>query len=74
MTGQERYTAISLALSTLINAFLTFALIPIWGVEGAAVAQFTSIIFYKVLSIILIYKIIGINSTFLGGMPKIKPG
>jgi len=74
MTGHERHTAVGLALATLMNAFLTFALIPIWGVEGAAVAQFISIIFYKVLLIIFIYKTIGINSTFLGGMPKIKPG
>lgn len=53
-----------LLLSVLINLSLNFVLIPRFGIEGAAVASITSIIFWNFLGAFYIYKIDKVNILF----------
>lgn len=53
-----------LLLSVLINLSLNFILIPRFGIDGAAVASITSIIFWNFLGAFYIYKIDKVNILF----------
>ena len=66
MTGYERYTAIGVVVTVIMNGMLNVGLIPIWGVEGAAIAQALSLTFFKTLLAILVYKKLKIHSTAWG--------
>jgi O-antigen/teichoic acid export membrane protein len=63
MTGYERYTAIGVVVALIMNGMLNVGLIPIWGVEGAAIAHAVSLTFLKTLLAILVYKKLKIHST-----------
>ncbi len=66
MCGHERGTLITLVISALINVVLNFLFIPLWGVYGAAIATLISILFRKITIWIMVYLILGIDSSILG--------
>jgi O-antigen/teichoic acid export membrane protein len=66
MTGHERDAAMCVGVSALLNIMLNAVLIPRWGLEGAATATATTVIFSNSLLAILVYKRLGIHSTALG--------
>lgn len=66
MTGYERDAAMCVGISALLNFILNASLIPRWGLEGAAAATATTIIFWNILLAVLVYKRLGIHSTALG--------
>ncbi len=66
MTGHEYETAKISAIAAGLNIILNIALIPNWGIEGAAIATATSMIFWHIFLVILIYQRLGLHSTFLG--------
>jgi O-antigen/teichoic acid export membrane protein len=66
MTGYERDAAMCVGISALLNIVLNAILIPKWGLEGAAAATATTVIFWNILLTILVYKRLGIHSTALG--------
>ncbi len=72
MTAHERDVVIGLGLSTVVNVLLNALLIPVWAIEGAAMATSAALILWNVLLMILVYRRLGINPTALGrsGIPQ----
>ena len=66
MSGHEKFTAISIGASAIVNVVLNALLIPPWGVVGAATATSTSIVLMNILMAVWVYKKMGIHSTVLG--------
>jgi O-antigen/teichoic acid export membrane protein len=69
MTGHERYTAISMTVSAVLNVIGNALLIPRWGIEGAAIATAGSTIFINIVKVIWVHYKLGINSTAFGSLP-----
>jgi len=66
MTGHERDTALGVGSSAIVNIVLNAILIPLWGLNGAAIATTSSMVLWNILLAIWVYKRIGIHSTALG--------
>jgi O-antigen/teichoic acid export membrane protein len=66
MTGYERDAAKVLGTSVVLNVVLNAALIPHWGVEGAATASSVSMIARNLLMVLVVHRRVGIHSTALG--------
>lgn len=68
MTGHERGMAISAVVTTVLNVVLNALLIPVWGIEGAATATAISTAVWASLLIGMVWKILQIDPTFIGGI------
>lgn len=68
MTGHQKYTAWGVSISAVINIILNAVLIPLWGVNGAAIATATSTIIWNTLLAIFVVKKLKIYPTFLGNI------
>ena len=68
MTGHERPAALIMALSVLVNVGLNASLIPIFGIEGAAVATAISFALWNILMFAFVQKRIGV---YASAIPKI---
>lgn len=66
MTGHERDAAKGIGFSVVLSVALNAALIPTWGVEGAATATSISMSARNILTACFVYKRLGIHSTALG--------
>jgi O-antigen/teichoic acid export membrane protein len=66
MTGHERDAAAALASGVLLSIVLNIAFIPLWGVEGVAIATSASMMSQNLLMALLAYSRTGIHSTALG--------
>jgi O-antigen/teichoic acid export membrane protein len=66
MAGREREAAWGLAGGSALNLTLNAALIPRWGINGAAVAGVASTTFWNLLLALLVARRLGIGSTALG--------
>jgi O-antigen/teichoic acid export membrane protein len=66
MTGNERIAALGVAVSTLVNISMNAILIPVWGIEGAAIATTTSIVLWNVLLVRYAWKLLGVDTTSFG--------
>jgi O-antigen/teichoic acid export membrane protein len=66
MTGRERDAAIGVGTGVVLNVIMNAALIPRWGVEGAAIATSVSMMARNLLMAHLVYQRLGIYSTALG--------
>jgi len=62
MTGNERYTALSVAIAAILNIILNLIFIPVWGIEGAASATVISMLVWNMLLVYWTYKLLGIKS------------
>ena len=60
MTGKEKIFRNILLISLLINIILNLVLIPIYAIEGAAIASATSLIFWNLYSVFYVYKNYGV--------------
>ena len=69
MTGHERDAARGFAVSAVVNVILNAALIPPFGMTGAAVASGTSIVVWNALLVLAAQRRLGIDSTVLGRSP-----
>lgn len=56
MTGRHKQARNILIISTVINIALNFYLIPIYGINGAAIATAFSTVLWNVLAVLYIYK------------------
>ncbi|MCH8332255.1 MAG: polysaccharide biosynthesis C-terminal domain-containing protein [Bacteroidetes bacterium] len=63
MTKNERLSVISMGTSTLINIILNAILIPLWNIEGAAIATAVSVIIWNVMMLYYAKTKLGINPT-----------
>jgi len=66
MCGHEKVAAWGVAVSTLVNVVLNAILIPLFGIEGAAVATGLSIIAWNLLLIWETERRLGLRPTILG--------
>jgi O-antigen/teichoic acid export membrane protein len=66
MTGHEWVAARGVGLAAILNVALNAGLIPVWGVEGAAVASATSLVVWNALLSFQAYKRLGICTTVFG--------
>ena len=66
MTGHERDSAMGIGISAAINIALNAVLIPRYGLEGAAIATASSIVFWNVFLLFFVHKRVGISSTIFG--------
>lgn len=69
MTRHERAAMLSVGIGVIINIILDFALIPNYGINGAALATATSTIVLNLLLVYFVRKRLGIDATVLGRMP-----
>ena len=60
MTGKEKVFRNVLTAALLINISLNLFLIPIYGIEGAAIASASSLIFWNLYSVFYVYKHYGV--------------
>lgn len=66
MTGHERDAAMTIGASAVLNVVLNVALIPGYGLEGAATAAAISIVVLNLLLTALSYRRLGIHASALG--------
>jgi len=69
MTGFDKYTAIGVSISAVINIILNAILIPLYSVEGAAIATAISMVCWNSILVYFAYQKLKINSTAIG-LPK----
>lgn len=62
MTGHERDTAKGMAVAAAVNVVLNVALVPVWGIVGAATATAASMTLWNVLLWWRVRQRLGINS------------
>jgi O-antigen/teichoic acid export membrane protein len=65
MTQYANFSAATMGLSVALNVCLNFWLIPIWGVNGAAIATAFSMIVGNIVNVIWVHKKLGIKSTVI---------
>lgn len=70
MTGHEKTVAASFSLAAALNLTLSAALIPQWGIMGAATATACSIIIWNTLLMLKIRRFLKIDTTALGSITK----
>jgi O-antigen/teichoic acid export membrane protein len=66
MTRFERDAAIAVGMGAVLNIILNGLLIPVWGLEGAALATAVSKILWTLLMTMRVYQKLGIHPTILG--------
>lgn len=65
MTGRQKLLARLMALSALGQVLLTFFLVPLYGMLGAAVATTVGRIAWNVALVIVVWQVTGVNTTLL---------
>ncbi|MBL7923955.1 MAG: flippase [Bacteroidia bacterium] len=70
MTGYQRQYNRIIVLAAIIGISLNFLLVPILGIEGAAISSTASKIFWNLISVIYVYRKLGITSIYLPGMRR----
>lgn len=73
MTGHERASARAAAVSVTANIALNASLIPLWGINGAAVATAISIALWNVLMALAVRRHLRIDVTALAGLLRPRP-
>lgn len=66
MTGHERDAALGLALGAFINIVLNAVLVPVWDIEGAALATGMSLVVWNVFLVTRVRRRLSLDSTALG--------
>ena len=68
MTGHERDTATGVGIAAAVNVTLNVLLIPLWGIEGAAIATAISLMTWNILLAVWVYRRLGIYTTAAGSL------
>ena len=68
MTGASRQLITGSLIGTAVNLLLSFALIPLWGLEGAAVASAASTILINGFFAVVVFRKMGIAPTMFGSL------
>ena len=64
MSGNEVKVGQNLAVSAVVSVSLGFALIPSYGLTGAAIAQAVSVASQNILGVVQIKRIFGFNMMY----------
>ena len=65
MTGNQIGGMISIAISSVLNIGLNYMLIPLYGLEGAAIATGASLLTWNALLTYFVWRNLGVNCTIL---------
>ena len=65
MTGREKPLRNILVIASILSVLLNYLLIPMYGINGAAVANMVSVVFWNLTAVIYTKVKIGINSFYL---------
>ena len=68
MTGNERDVAVGIGISTALNLLLSLLLVPVAGIEGAAIASMSSLIGWNLLLAVFVHRRLGITSGIFGDL------
>jgi len=63
MTGHQRQVAWVLAGAAALNLVLNLVLIPLWGMEGAALASGASMVLWNLTMLVMVKRTLGLNPT-----------
>ncbi|MGB8274445.1 MAG: polysaccharide biosynthesis C-terminal domain-containing protein, partial [Alphaproteobacteria bacterium] len=66
MTGHERITAWGVGLAAILNIALNALLIPLWGIEGAAIATASSLVAWNLILWLAVRRHLGLRPSALG--------
>ena len=66
MTGHERDAALGMALGAFTNLVLNAILVPVWDIEGAALATGISLVVWNVFLVARVRQRLSLDSTALG--------
>ena len=66
MTGHERDVAVALAIAVAVNVVVNLVLIPVWGVDGAALGAAVNTLLWNALLAFRVYRKLGIRPTAMG--------
>ncbi len=69
MTGHERDVAVGLAIAVAVNLAVNLVLIPVWGVDGAALGAAAGVILANLILLILVRRRLALDSTICGLHP-----
>ena len=72
MTGLQNKAALGVGLSAVLNIVLNAIMIPLWGLEGAAIATAISTVSLAIVMSVWVYKKLSIRTTILGTMNRPK--
>jgi O-antigen/teichoic acid export membrane protein len=70
MTGYEMAVAFGFGFVVICNIILNIILIPLYGIEGAALATMISQVFIQIVFVVLVFRKLTINTTSLGGFAR----
>lgn len=65
MTGREKISTYIMGASAVVNLALNFTMIPVFGLEGAALATGTTVVFWNILAVYYCRKEANTNPFFL---------
>lgn len=72
MAGGERRAAFVFGIGAVLNVVFDVALIPLWGLEGAAVGATASLIASELLLVRIARKTLGIRLTLVGRIKRVR--
>ncbi|MFT4680399.1 MAG: O-antigen/teichoic acid export membrane protein [Granulosicoccus sp.] len=70
MTGKQKVFQNITVIATILNISLNIILIPIYGIEGAAIAGFVSIVSHNLISVYYIYRTYGFLTLYIPMLTK----
>jgi len=66
MTGHERDTAVGMSVGAIVNILLNAVFVPLWGIEGAALATGLSLVAWNVVLVLLVRRRLALDPTIIG--------
>ncbi|MFO7767604.1 MAG: flippase [bacterium] len=70
MTGRDREAALAVTVSGVLNIGLNAALIPAYGIEGAAVATVASLVVWNLIMVVMARRRLGILPGVIGPLER----
>jgi len=65
MTGHEAQAARLMVIAAILNIGLNLLLIPLYGIEGAAIATAIALVYWNVAGAVFVHRRLGVRSTIL---------
>jgi len=72
MAGEERRAAIAVGIGAILNIVFDVALIPLWGLEGAALGATASLIASEVIMVWAVRTTLGVRLTVVGRIKEVR--
>lgn len=61
MTNRARFNLVLATLSLILNIVLIYLLVPFYAVVGAAAASFLSLLLINIITLVLVFKLVGLH-------------